>query len=989
MDNTILTSANLTNVNFSDATLSNITSGQITPANGASITFTTDNYVSIGYMGGSNINIGSYVDIIRGANKQGVTFNNKDFTNYDLSGVDFSGAVFTSPNFTNANLTNTNFNGSSMTSPNFTNVTLTETNFSNVNLTNQNFSGKTLNKVKFNNATMNGTNFNNAQLYDVDFTGTNLSTSTLTNIKSERLLPLNGVGITYPTNYFISAGFIVGPGYEIPSIIKKKPILLNSYTAYDRTLPYTGDYIYYAREALDMKNGYTIMGAMGYPGNHTTQLGTVYFFKLNTTTNSWDIDTSFNYTSGLNHGRSVALSDDATYAFVSNKANILVYKRSGNTWIGASLVQTISTSHISTSGYNFLKYDGDFLISNNTTYNGRLHVYKKKTGLDEWEYKTQLELTNDSLVTTLSFDIHGDYIIAGSIIYSSNKGLVNIFRRIADDNWTIIYTHANTVNNQYMGQGVAIRDNIALYNNRAADPNGITDAGEVYAYKIDGNKVTYLATITAGTPKYYDAFGTYLTFRDNFLFAQSLGGDDPANNSGYINIIERVSDTDWQERGIVTTKFTEQNIQFGGVISVYQNYLVASHHLLANSAQSEYGHGGAGFYEFKESIMLANSSHTNKTFNSSNFVNLNLYGVDFTGSTFNDTSFTNSSLDFVNLTDVSFNNVDFSGSILTNVNFNSVFSINITPNDGQGVTMDDNEFITKGQFVGNGIVTPNYTFLKKSNTFSGSETGSKNLVSNANNYFYGRYSVGITDNYAIVGSGVHDSNKGLFYIIKKDGNDWVTDISFSGLTTGKYLGRGVDISGSYAYVTDRDKLYFYKNESGTWSKLSHEITGFNASYEGYVRADGDNVLYSQGGVSKIYKNDGADSWDFQYTLDVSSADIQHGNENNIAIHNGYAAVGFRSYSSNKGLVNVYREVGGSWSRILAIINPTNLTNKYFGHSVAIHGNFMVISAYREKDGVYNNAGKVYVYKLDGNTRYIKSYFNITQRKSKWIFWFQC
>lgn len=87
----------------------------------------------------------------------------------------------------------------------------------------------------------------------------------------------------------------------------------------------------------------------------------------------------------------------------------------------------------------------------------------------------------------------------------------------------------------------------------------------------------------------------------------------------------------------------------------------------------------------------------------------------------------------------------------------------------------------------------------------------------------------------------------------------------------------------------------------------------------------------------------------------------------VAISGDYAFVGVPRATIDgvpKGAVHIYQLVGGQWTQIQTLYESSGQTNDYFGASIAVSGNFLVVGV-PESNNAANNDGKVNVYKFDG------------------------
>lgn len=218
-------------------------------------------------------------------------------------------------------------------------------------------------------------------------------------------------------------------------------------------------------------------------------------------------------------------------------------------------------------------------------------------------------------------------------------------------------------------------------------------------------------------------------------------------------------------------------------------------------------------------------------------------------------------------------------------------------------------------------------------------------------------SVAVSGDYAIVGAKYEDhdivggSNKlqaGSAYIFKNESGTWtqVQKIVASDRSADDWFGNSVAISGDYivvgAYQEDEDELgtntlesagsaYIFKNESGTWNE-----------------------------VQKIVALDRAANDFFGYTVAISGDYIVAG-----AYMEDENAVGGATMD-NAGSAYIFFNNLGTWNQVQKIVASDRSANDYFGYSVAIDGNYLIVGAYNEDENVFggenmNASGSAYIF----------------------------
>lgn len=258
-------------------------------------------------------------------------------------------------------------------------------------------------------------------------------------------------------------------------------------------------------------------------------------------------------------------------------------------------------------------------------------------------------------------------------------------------------------------------------------------------------------------------------------------------------------------------------------------------------------------------------------------------------------------------------------------------------------------------------------------------------------------SVCVDGNYAIVGSYEDDiganTNQGSACIYQYNGTNWVfmqkiTDPSGAALDR---FGNSVSISGNRVIVGvpyDDDgantnegsaSIYQYNSSLGNWVlvvKLTH-ISGVSMDSFGYsVANSGDKVIIgapfvnntvpaaSDAGRASIYHFNGT-TWVLAYDIPIS--DVSDDNEGySVAMYNNYVVVGRPGRNSNAGDALAYFFDGTSWSLLGILVRPSVAAGDFFGTSVYISGNYILVGAPTDDASPNTDEGGVSLFARIGN-----------------------
>ncbi|MEA3391880.1 MAG: choice-of-anchor D domain-containing protein, partial [Candidatus Marinimicrobia bacterium] len=269
----------------------------------------------------------------------------------------------------------------------------------------------------------------------------------------------------------------------------------------------------------------------------------------------------------------------------------------------------------------------------------------------------------------------------------------------------------------------------------------------------------------------------------------------------------------------------------------------------------------------------------------------------------------------------------------------------------------------------------------------------------ANDHF--GYSVAISGNFAIVGACFEDHNvsgtdslskAGSAYIFARSADTWILQqkIVASDRAVEDLFGMSVAISGNYAiigaYQQDEDAsgtntlinagaAYIFYNNGSTWTQQQKVVASDRSVYRyfgnsvaisgnyaivGAYREDGDangENSITQAGAAYIFYNDGS-SWIQQQKIVASDRASYDEFGLSVAISGDYAIVGTCMESEdasggntlgNAGSAYIFVRGGETWTQQQKIVASDRETSDYFGCSVAISGDHVIVGAYAEDE----------------------------------------
>jgi hypothetical protein len=243
-------------------------------------------------------------------------------------------------------------------------------------------------------------------------------------------------------------------------------------------------------------------------------------------------------------------------------------------------------------------------------------------------------------------------------------------------------------------------------------------------------------------------------------------------------------------------------------------------------------------------------------------------------------------------------------------------------------------------------------------------------------------SVSIQGEYAAVGAYGDDSNRGSVYIFKRTGTSWTrtTKLSATDGETDSYFGCSVAIDGEYAIIgaygddNNMGSVYIYKRSAESWSQEA-KLTASDSTIDSYfgcsVAIDGEYAVIgaygddSNMGSAYIFNRTGV-SWS-QVTkltsLDGTSNDFFG---SSVSIDGEYVVIGAKGDDDNgdkSGSAYVFKRTGTNWSQEDKLNALDGTANDVFGSSVSINGEYTIVGAY----GDDSNMGSAYIFKRTGTS----------------------
>ena len=278
-------------------------------------------------------------------------------------------------------------------------------------------------------------------------------------------------------------------------------------------------------------------------------------------------------------------------------------------------------------------------------------------------------------------------------------------------------------------------------------------------------------------------------------------------------------------------------------------------------------------------------------------------------------------------------------------------------------------------------------------------------------------SVAISGDFAVVGANQEPKdadnseenifiNAGAAYVFKNENGQWefYQKIVSSDRSSGDYFGNSVAIDGDYIVVgaqkeaedengqntkPNAGSAYIFQNIDGDWTEIqkicasdrsNDDLFGTDvgisqnniivSAYQQGSDENGENLKNNSGSVyaftkqgntwvqtQKIVASDRSDADFFGYSIDIDNNYLVVG-----AYLQDYNSTG-ASYIMDAGAAYVYKKEGETWTEKQKLTAGDRKTESYFGYSVSISGDYIIVGAYKHSENSnLNQSGVAYIFK---------------------------
>jgi hypothetical protein len=248
--------------------------------------------------------------------------------------------------------------------------------------------------------------------------------------------------------------------------------------------------------------------------------------------------------------------------------------------------------------------------------------------------------------------------------------------------------------------------------------------------------------------------------------------------------------------------------------------------------------------------------------------------------------------------------------------------------------------------------------------------------------------VSVDGDTAIVGAQYNDdngTNSGSAYVFTRSGGTWSEQakLTASDAAAEDHFGHSVAFSGDTAIVgaqynddngTNSGSAYVFTRSGGTWSEQA-KLTASDAAAEDHfghcVSFNGDTAIVgayanddngTNSGSAYVFTRSGG-TWSEQAKLIASDAAAEDYFGSSVSVDGDTAIVGAQyndDHGTNSGSAYVFTRSGGTWSEQGKLTASDAAAEDYFGRSVSVDGDTVILGANFDDDGG-TNSGSAYVF----------------------------
>jgi hypothetical protein len=294
-----------------------------------------------------------------------------------------------------------------------------------------------------------------------------------------------------------------------------------------------------------------------------------------------------------------------------------------------------------------------------------------------------------------------------------------------------------------------------------------------------------------------------------------------------------------------------------------------------------------------------------------------------------------------------------------------------------------------------------YVFTRSDTTWT--QQAKLTAADGADSDWFG-YSIALSGDTALIGAYLHDvgaaAGQGAAYAFTRSGTTWTQLATFTASdgAAGDNFGRAVALRGDTAVIgsssddvgasTDQGSAWVFSRVGSQWigpdltllasDGAALDLFAFSVAFDGdtaIVGAPNDDVgaNANQGSAYIFVRNPGGTVWTQQAKLTAADGRTNDQFGFSVALSGNTAVVGIPLddwvADVDQGSACVFVRSGTTWTQQAQLDDSGGLAGDWFGASVTIDGDFVIVGAPSDDVGANTNQGSAYVFFRSGTTWY--------------------
>jgi hypothetical protein len=532
--------------------------------------------------------------------------------------------------------------------------------------------------------------------------------------------------------------------------------------------------------------------------------------------------------------------------------------------------------------------------------------------------------------------------------------------------------------NDRFGQSVSVSGDTVIVG-AYLDDDGGTDSGSAYVFKRSGSTWTLQSKLTATDAAAGDQFGISVSISGETVIVGAHQDDDGGGNSGSAYVFTR-SGSIWNQQAKLIASDDAAGDQFGVSVSLSGETVVIGANQDDSSRGSIYVFTRSGGSWNQQQKLIASDAAAGDQLGFS----VSVSGDTVVAGAYQDDSSRGSVYVFTR-----------SGSTWTQQR-------KLTASDAASGDWFGYSVAVSGDTVivgaprdddGGNATGSTYVFTRGGSTWSQQQKLTAADRAEADQF---GSSVSVSGDTLIVGAYANDESgesSGSVYVFARSGSIWnqQAKLTASDAAANDQFGWSVAVSGDTAVVgayqddnasggSDSGSAYVFTRSGSTWSQqakltasdaAASDVFGWSVSVSGdtvAVGAYGDDDGGNDSGSAYVFIRSGS-TWKQQAKLTAADAVAVDWFGHSVSVSGDTVVVGAHYNDEggfNSGSAYVFIRSGSTWSQQAKLTASDSATNDVFGYSVSASGDTVLVGAYGDDDGG-TDSGSAYVFMRSGST----------------------